>query len=79
VVVGAGWLLRHSSAAPTRRRTVIVLGGLGVLTWRQTQIWAQTATLWTYCRAATPMGHSHRPLSSLLDAGELKASHVPCD
>lgn len=55
LVAGAGLtLLATRAAALVRPAAVVVLGVLGVLTWRQCSVWHDPAAFWTYVLARDP-------------------------
>jgi Flp pilus assembly protein TadD len=70
--LGAVWLsIRRtqpvSSAAQRLLPLVLVSSvGLGALTWRQTEVWRDTETLWTHALAASPSAMAHESLGILL-------------
>ncbi len=70
--LGAGWLqLRRtrsvlSAAEWTLPIVLIVSASLGVLTWRQTQVWHDTGTFWAQALATAPSAMAHASVGSLL-------------
>ena len=49
-----------------------IIGGLGVLTWRQVDIWRDSESLWTYAASASPSGTAHYNLGVIMvGRGEL--------
>jgi Flp pilus assembly protein TadD len=70
--LGAAWLAirrRQPVSSAARRLLPLVLVssvGLGVLTWRQAEVWHDTEALWTHALAASPSAKAHEALGILL-------------
>ena len=82
-LAGAGFFLawrRGGRARNTSPRAQALVAGtavcvitiLGVLTWRQVEVWHDTETLWTHALAASPASRAHENLGDLYqDRGQI--------
>lgn len=80
--LGAGWLrlrrTRPASAAAWRLAPVVLIVSvcLGALTWRQTEVWHDTESLWTHALAASPSAIAYYNLGAALAAEGRRAEAI---
>lgn len=66
------WIPHSVVAAVSTGFALLVLSGLATLTWRQTEVWRDSETLWRHALAASPSSMAHFNLGKLsLNRGDL--------
>jgi len=65
VARGSRWLSQPGTLAAAGL-AVVIIGGLGALTWKQVDIWRDSESLWKHAASASPSGLAHYNLGVIM-------------